>query len=454
MDLADLSIAAAAKQIASRAVSPQELVDACLKRAERLEPVVRSLASFEPERALESARLLGEELVTSEPRSPLHGIPLAIKDVIDVRGFSTKGGSKFLPDEPRLRDAPVVARLRAAGAVILAKSHAHEFAYGAVTPPTKNPWDLERIPGGSSGGSAAAVAGGECLGALGTDTAGSIRIPAAFCGVSGFVPRRESVPREGIIPLSWTFDRCGPIARTAEDLGILFASLAQRPGLVSQPRPDFSGITFGVPHLSAAMTGVDQEIEEATDDVLKLISDQGGRRIEVDLPPFSDWDRATGLRLMVEALVAHQEEGWYPNHADDYGDKILASLQFAERVTASQLIEADRHLATLREWVYTSMVDVDILVLPTTPVVAPMISAIDAEDKVATDILRSLTRMGGFVNATDLAAVTIPSGLNRARLPMGVQFIGPNENVVLAAAEVFQGLTDFHIERPTLLYER
>lgn len=450
IELAYLTIAQASEAVAAREISPLDLVEAALRQAERAEPVVHSFALLQPDQALDSARSLTDELMTSGPRSSLHGIPLAVKDVIDVAGLPTKAGSRVLGGDARPSDATVVARLRSDGAVVVGKSNAHEFAYGAVTPPTRNPWDIDRIPGGSSGGSAAAIAAGESLGALGTDTAGSIRIPAAFCGVSGFVPRANSLPKDGIIPLSWTLDRCGPLARTAQDLATLYSSLSAGLYVPGPRREDFGFITFAAPSVRSLSVELDSDVEEAVESAAVLISAHGGRRVDVDLPPLPEWDRPTGLRLMAEALVAHQEAGWYPDRADGYGEETLASLQYAEKIPAARLIRADRDLDVLRRELDTAMAGVDLLVLPTTPTVAPTVDAIDEGDEAATKVLRSLTRIGGFVNATQFAAATVPCGRDRHGLPIGVQFIGSDEHAVLGVAMIFQNLTDFHGDRARL----
>lgn len=449
-DLAYLTIREASESIARREVSPLDLVQACLRQAEQAESIVHSFAHLAPEQALESAAALSDEVVASGPRSPLHGIPLAVKDVIDVAGLPTRAGSRVLNGELRPNDAGVVARLRADGVVVLGKSNAHEFAYGAVTPPTRNPWDVERIPGGSSGGSAAALAAGETLAALGTDTAGSIRIPAAFCGVSGFVPFADSLPKDGIIPLSWTLDRCGPMARSAEDLAILHTSMSSGGYRSGLPQEDFAPITFAAPSIPSLAVDLDPEVEAAAQKVAELISENGGRRVDISLPPLPEWDRPTGLRLMAEALVAHQEAGWYPDQAQAYGEQTLSSLQYAEKIPAARLIRADRDLELLRHKLDAAMVGVDLLVLPTTPTVAPTISAIAEGSREATEVLRSLTRIGGFVNASAFAAVTVPCGRNKQGLPIGIQFVSSSERVVLDAAITFQERTDFHVEKAAL----
>lgn len=243
MDPADLTIEEAARAIEARSLSPVELTEACLERAQSWEPVIGAFVRLEPERAMGEARALTEELARGGRRGPLHGVPLAIKDVIDVHGWPTTASSRVPDARPARDDAPVVRRLRAGGAVLVGKTNTQEFAYGVTTPGTRNPWDPERIPGGSSGGSAASVAVRGCLGALGTDTAGSVRIPAALCGVSGLKPSRGAVPMEGIVPLAPSMDVCGPMAGTASDVALLWEVMTRGP--ISPPFVR-AGVSLGV----------------------------------------------------------------------------------------------------------------------------------------------------------------------------------------------------------------
>ena len=244
-DLAYLTIAEASDLIARRELSPVDLVDACLDRIHRYDPSIKAWITLLADEARRDAKVAAHEIARHGPRSPLHGIPLGHKDLYDVKGVRTTAGSKVRADAPPAkRDAAAVARLRRAGAIVLGKSNTHEFAYGVWTPPTSNPWDFTRVPGGSSGGSGAALASGMCLGATGSDTGGSIRIPSSLCGTVGIKPTFGRVSKAGLIPLAWSLDHAGPMARSVEDCALLLNAMAghdpRDPTTARVPVPDFT----------------------------------------------------------------------------------------------------------------------------------------------------------------------------------------------------------------------
>ncbi|MGI8941521.1 MAG: amidase [Actinomycetota bacterium] len=257
-DLADLDIEGAGRAIAAGELSAVELTEACLGRATLLEGEVKAFTLLDGAGALRQARALDDERARGDTRGPLHGIPLCIKDLIDVEGLPTTASSRVLRDNIARTDAPVVARLRAAGGIIVGKTNTQEFAYGVVTAPTVNPWDRDRIPGGSSGGSAAAIAAGMSLGGVGTDTAGSIRIPSALCGISGLKPRPGIVSLEGIIPLAPSLDACGPMARTASDLGVLLDAMTE----VARERVEATRLRVALPD-DVEVAAADPEVAAA-----------------------------------------------------------------------------------------------------------------------------------------------------------------------------------------------
>jgi aspartyl-tRNA(Asn)/glutamyl-tRNA(Gln) amidotransferase subunit A len=432
--LADVTIAEAARAIVSGELTSLELTRACLQRIQEVESELKAFLTLDGDGAIEQARALDG----GRPRSPLHGIPIAIKDIIDVAGLPTTAASRVLHGNTARVDAPVVSRLRAAGAVIVGKTNTQEFAYGVVTPPTRNPWDRSRIPGGSSGGSAAAVAAGMCLGALGTDTAGSIRIPAALCGVSGLKPRPGLVPVDGIIPLAPSLDVCGPIARTATDLGLMWNSLTGSDGILDD-HP--AGFRIGFSPSLFEEGNLDEDIGDAVEKAIRLLCEIGGRRAEIDIPPLKEWDYTRSIPLMAEALQVHREAGWYPDHADGYTDETLRALRYAENIAPEKLVECYKKLEQLTA---------DVIIQPTTPVTAPSV-----EDSEVTDeehrppIARELTRVCGPVNWCRLAAVSVPCGMSRAGLPIGMQIIAQDEETALNVAALYQAHTDF-CKRPPI----
>jgi aspartyl-tRNA(Asn)/glutamyl-tRNA(Gln) amidotransferase subunit A len=441
---ADLTISEAAGAIASGDLTPVDLTQACLERAQQVDGEIKAFVMLDADGALAQARALNDK----RPNTPLHGIPIGIKDIIDVAGLATTAGSRVLEGNIALHDAPVVSRLRAAGAVIMGKTNTQEFAYGVVTYPTRNPWDRSRIPGGSSGGSAAAVAAGMCLGALGTDTAGSIRIPAALCGVSGLKPRPGIVPLDGIIPLAPSLDVCGPIARTVIDLTLMWNRLTREDvrlhSNVEELRIGISPSLFGAGE-------IDEDVARAVDDGVRVLCDAGARRVEVDIPPLGEWDYPRSIPLMMEALEVHRDAGWYPARSHDYTDETVRAFRYAEKVEPATLVESYKTLEDLTSRLRRAFESAEVLVQPTTPVPAPSVhDAAVADEGHRPPVTRSLTRVCGPVNWCGLAAVSVPCGMTNAGLPIGMQIIAPDEATALSVAAVYESHTEFSKRRPPI----
>src|SRR5229473_5692878 len=338
-----LSIQEASEELRSGLITPTELLAETLERIEQLDSKIHAFITVMPDQAFEEAEKAENEQRTGLFRGPLHGIPIGVKDLIAVKNVRLTAGSKVLADHVSQEDATVVEQLRRAGAVIIGKTNTHEFAYGTYTPPTRNPWDLTHIPGGSSGGSAAAVAAGMCLGSIGSDTGGSIRIPSACCGVTGLKPTYGRVSTFGVIPLSWSLDHVGPMGRSAEDCAILFDAIAKYdprdPNSVSRP-PDKSsatllsgpegrgplslqGITLGVP-TESFVAPLDHEVRAAWNAALLVLKEEGAEVIDVDVP-FPPMDMYRNIQRP-EATLAHMEKGWFPAHIDEYGESIICCL--------------------------------------------------------------------------------------------------------------------------------
>ncbi|MFB3739891.1 MAG: amidase, partial [Candidatus Velamenicoccus archaeovorus] len=371
------TVTEAARAISDGALSPTELVQACLDRIEEVEPVIRAFAEIDGEGALAQARVLTEEVAHGRVRGPLHGIPMGIKDLIDAEPFATRAGSRVLEGDAPPRDAPVIERLRRQGAVILGKTQTHEFAYGVTTPPTRNPWDPERIAGGSSGGSAAAVAAGECVAALGTDTGGSIRVPAALCGISGLRPLVGEVPTEGTIPFSSRMDTCGPMARSAEDLRVLLEAMTGEPYELD---PSSSGMRIGVVG-DDALDEADRDVLQALEDACAELSRAGASVRRLQVPPLKAWDGPRSVVVMHDFLSVHRDRGWYPALEDRYGSDIRSILERAGSITPEELREATAGLAVLERQMRQAIEDIDLLVLPTTSIPAPEAAQGDAVDE-------------------------------------------------------------------------
>ncbi len=399
------SIEEIASSVARGDVSPRDVLDGCLARIQELEPALHAFLHIDAH--------------PGAAEGPLAGIPIAIKDLIDVSGMPTTAASKILNVHPA-HDSPWVSRLREAGAAIVGKTNLDEFAYGVFSPPTRNPWDLERSAGGSSGGSAAAVAAGLCLGALGTDTAGSLRLPAALCGVAALMPRKAQGPaRTGIWKVAPSLDSIGPVARSVRDVAHLWNVLAGHP---TGAPPKRVGICRGL---------ASGEIEAAYDEAISAVDCDV---VEVDLPPFEEWERPRGYLLMVEALEEHRRAGFYPDRSLDYTPDVLNNLRFAEQIKPDRFASEMEHLEVLRGRFMASIEDVDALLLPTTLRTAPLSEEVDADLDARRAIVGDLTRLLGPINCLPLAAVTLPWALSSARLPIGMDVVARDESCALALA--------------------
>jgi aspartyl-tRNA(Asn)/glutamyl-tRNA(Gln) amidotransferase subunit A len=411
-------------------------VAAHLERLGASEPTIRAWTHVDVEGALAAASRLDRSGASDRP---LWGIPIGVKDIIDVAGMPTTAASRVLAANVATADAPVVARVRAAGAVIIGKTNTQEFAYGAVTPGTSNPWDASRIPGGSSGGSAAALAAGHCVATLGSDTAGSIRIPAALCGVVGLKPRPGLLPLEGVIPLAPSFDVVGPMARTVADVTVLWEVL-------SGQGVDLAGagnlrVAFAP---EAALPELEPEVASAFALALVALRGIAASVQGADVVPFASFDAPRSAVLMWEALQVHRSRGWWPDRAGEYTEETRGYLEHAERKLSPALVEAAR--AECRELAarLVSVLDgADVLVTPTVPCVAPTHeeAAQRSEGSPRRPVVTKLTRIPGPVNVAGLAALSVPCGLGAGGLPIGLQLIGRDEETVLRMGAAYERLT-------------
>ncbi|HUK52580.1 MAG TPA: amidase [Candidatus Binatia bacterium] len=456
-DLAFLSVAGLAALLRAKKLSPVELVRVYLERIARLNPRLNAFLTVPQENAIEEAERAEREIARGKWRGPLHGIPIAVKDNIESRGVRTTAGSKILASFVPQRDAPVLARLRQAGAILLGKTHLHEFAYGVTSEnvhygPARNPHDPGRIPGGSSGGSAIAVAAGLCAAAVGTDTGGSIRIPAALCGVTGFKPAFGALPMEGIVPLCRSLDHVGPITRTVEDAGILYAAMrgekhaplprARRPGKLrlGWPRDYF-------------FERLSPEVARALEDARRLLRAKGVEFVDVALPLLEAANRASLPVALAEAYQFHRAAGYFPARAAEYSDDVRARLERGEAVTAADYLDAREAFQRSRaEWAKCAE-RVEALLVPSVPIVPPRIGEAsitlgDVQEEVRAVLLR-LCRPANFWGAP---AISVPCGATPAGLPIGMQFIGfeGRETLLLELAHSFESATDWHRHRPSL----
>ena len=461
------SIAQTAEAIRSGLITPSELVAETLERIDALDHNIQAFVTVMRDQAYEDAERLEREQRTGLYRSPLHGIPIAIKDIIAVKGVRTTAGSKVLADHISQEDATVVEQLRKNGAIIIGKTNTHEFAYGTYTPSTRNPWDQARIPGGSSGGSAAAVAAGMCPGAIGSDTGGSIRIPAACCGVTGLKATYGRVSCHGVIPLSWSLDHVGPLGRSAEDCAILFDAIAgydpRDPYSVSGPpgrattmliagpegygTPSLQGLKLGVPQ-TAFVDPLDPEIRAAWHAALLVLQEAGAEIITVELP-HATMDTYRTIQ-MPEASLAHMQRGWLSDHLDDYTEVTRQRLLQGQQITAVEYLQAQHQRRIFSTRLGSVLQQVNALVLPTLPI--PPIPVEQAHQEISIDGVGenatvALLRLTMPFNLAGLPAVSFPCGFTANGLPIGLQVAGKSfeESTVLRIAHAYQQLTDWHL---------
>lgn len=441
-----MTVHVAAQQVRAGTLTPLALFERSLERIQEVDPLLRAFVAIDEDGVRADAIELTREADAGRVRGPLHGIPIAVKDVVDVRGLPTRGGSAATDSSPASADAPAVERLRAAGALIVGKVNTHEFAHGVTTPPTRNPWDPRRIPGGSSGGSAVAVASGQCLAAVGSDTGGSIRVPAALCGVSGLRSLPRDIPVGGILPFSPRLDTCGPIAKDAMDLALMFEILS---GTTCPIRPGVKGLRVGTV-ARAALGELDDEVEAAVDSAVHVLAATGTAVGTVDVPPFPAWSAPRAIYVLSDFLEVHRSAGWYPERLDRYGSEVASYLAKAEQITPGARAEAIGELQLLERDLLAGMADVDVLVLPTTPIAAPLVEDCvhqpDTEGRAA--IVGTLMRLCGPFSWCGLAAVTVPCGTTAEGLPIGLQIVGRDVSTVLSLAVAYQARTEHHLREP------
>jgi aspartyl-tRNA(Asn)/glutamyl-tRNA(Gln) amidotransferase subunit A len=457
--LHELTLSDAAALVRARRVSPVELTRAMLARIERLDSQLTSYITVTAEAALAAAEQAEQAARAGEER-PLLGVPLALKDLFDTAGVRTTGGAKILAERVPQRDATAVARLRRAGAVLLGKLNMHEFAFGVSTAnphfgTCRNPWDPSRIPGGSSGGSGAALAAGLCYGSLGSDTGGSIRIPAALCGVTGLKPTYGRVSRAGVLPLSWSLDHAGPMARTVRDVALLLTVIAGHdpadPASATVPVPDFTaGLENGIRGLRIGLPRVyffeelEDDVAQAVEAAIEALRTEGAAVREVLVPHLDVAAAAFAPIISAEAAAYHQR--WLRERPQDYGEDVRQRLLQGLLYPAVDYVNAQRARRWVRDGFLQTLEEVDVLLTPAVPTTAPPIPG----PAVATP--NPLTRCTFPINLTGLPALSLPCGFDRQGLPVGLQIIGRpfDEATVLRVGHTYQRLTDWHTRRPPI----
>jgi aspartyl-tRNA(Asn)/glutamyl-tRNA(Gln) amidotransferase subunit A len=461
-EVTDLTLSQAAGLIKARALSPVELATAYLKRIDRLNPTINAFVTVTSERAMADARRAGEEIAGGKYRGPLHGIPIAHKDLYATAGIRTTAGSKVLSDWVPDRDARVVAMLSDAGAVLLGKLNTFEFAYGFTTNNphygnTRNPWALSRTPGGSSGGSGAAIAASLAVATTGTDTGGSIRVPASFCGCVGLKPTYGRISRSGIVPLSWTLDHAGPLTRTVEDAALMLQAMAGYDpddySTLRVPVGDYlgnlrrgvRGLRIGVPR-SFFFEMLDDEVRAALDQALEQFRALGAIVSDVDLPGMETVSQTMGVVEAGEGAAYHGDN--WKARPNDFGAALVSMLK-RQPPTAAALIAAYRYRYALAEKVRRVLQRVDVLVTPTTAGPAPPID--DPRLRIA-GRTASIGRCTEPFNGSEVPTLSIPCGFTAAGLPIGMQISGRplDEATVLRAGYAYEQASPWRERRPVL----
>ncbi|MGW4571841.1 amidase [Streptomyces tendae] len=447
----ELTLGAAAEAVRTRRLSPVELVDSVLERIGRTEPRLQAYVTVTAERARRAARTAEDDIAAGRHRGPLHGVPMGLKDLIDVAGIATSASSRVRADHRAEESSTVAARLEAAGAVLVGKTHTHEFAYGLTTPQTRNAWHTGRVAGGSSGGSAVAVAAGTATFALGTDTGGSIRVPAALNGVVGLKPTYGLVPRHGVTSLSWSLDHVGPITRTVEDAALVLAALAGHdprdpaslPAPATRYRPpagtDLTGLRVGVPR-NYYFDHVDPEVETAVRDAIDRFEALGARLVEVEIP-MTRYIQATQWGLMVPEATAYHERT-LRTVPELYRADVRVLLEAGELMPAGDYLRAQRSRTLMRrEWAAV-LREVDLIAAPTVPATAveagqETITWADGTTEAVSD---TYVRLSSPANITGVPSLSLPVGRDTTGLPIGMQLLGRpfGEPVLLRAGHAYE----------------
>jgi aspartyl-tRNA(Asn)/glutamyl-tRNA(Gln) amidotransferase subunit A len=462
-DILELSLVDLSKKIKARELSPVDVANASLARIAATEDRLNAYVLVLEEDARAAAKKAEDEISRGEWKGPLHGVPVAVKDLFDLAGTATTSSSRQRTNWMASQDSAVVEILRNAGAVILGKTHTHEFAAGIMTPTTRNPWDTQRTPGGSSGGSGATVASCGAFMAIGTDTGGSIRIPASVCGIVGLKPTWGRVSRYGSTPLSWGLDHTGPLVRTVEDaaasLQILAGYDARDPGTLYEEVPDFSeslgkgvkGLRVGVP-TNYFFDHINPEVEAAVRAALQKLESLGAELVEVTIPMAEMMGAMHFGILLPEASAYHRHMLRDTPHL--YGEDVRAFLEAGELMLASDYVRSQQMRSLLQQEFKKVYEKIDVMVAPSVPTTAVMADTetLTWADGTEEPMVAAYTRYSTPVNLTGLPALNVTCGFSSENLPIGMQVIGRPlaESTVLQVGAAYQAATDWHTRHPEL----
>lgn len=442
----------ASRLIATGQLSARELLDMALARLAQTEPHIHAFSLVMEEDARADAGLRDEEMARGQVRGPLHGIPVALKDLIDVEEHRTSASSRQRPDHVATADAALVTRLRAAGAVILGKLHTHEFAFGVTTPTTRNPWDTGHVPGGSSGGSGAAVAAGGVYLGVGTDTGGSIRVPAALNGVVGLKPTYGRVSRRGVLPLSWSHDHAGPLARTVTDTALTLQAMAGHdpadPASAPVPVPDYAaaltgdiaGLRVGVP-TNHFFDRLDPEVAALVGKAIDTLEALGAQLVPVEVPLAGRCGPIEGAISLSEGARVHAK--MLRETPALYSDEVRATLQLGSLIPADAYLKAQQAKRLVVARWREMFARIDVLAAPVAPTFAARVGqgSVDWPDGTSEALFHATIRLCVPASLVGLPAISVPCGCGSAGLPTGLQIVGRpfDEATVLRVAHAYEG---------------
>ena len=456
------TIAEAAKQIAAKQLSPVELTRACLDRVLALDDRLHAFVLVTEERALAEARQAEAAIMAGGPKGPLHGIPIGLKDIVDTKGIATTCGSKILQDNIPDADAACAEKLAQAGTVLIGKTTTHEFADGGPSfdlpkPPARNPWNTEHFTAGSSSGTGAAVAAGLILGGIGTDTGGSIRGPAALCGIAGIKPTYGLVSRAGVAPAAFSLDHIGPMAWTAEDCALMLQALAghdpRDPASADRPVPNYTAaLGAGIKDLKIGVIHhfheVDYKVSDATqrgiDGAISTLRELGAEIREVQVSPMQDWQACGSLISMTERAAAYEE--WARTRLGDFSERVQRRLMLGALVSGVDYVQAVRRRRELRAELKTAMAGLDIVLTAAAPGEAPKIDNVPVWDMFDRPSFTIPFNVAGY------PAISVCAGYGDGGLPVAVQLVAKPfaEARLFQVADAFEKATPYRNTRPAL----
>ncbi|MEJ0075038.1 MAG: amidase [Alphaproteobacteria bacterium] len=465
-DPSELTLKDLAAAIRRRKVSSAEVTKALLARARKWQPKINAFARVEAEDAMKAARAADRALANGEIRGSLHGVPLAHKDMYYVKGRLAECGSKIRRGWTAPATATALVRLEAAGALRLGALNMVEFAFGPTghnvhTGDVRNPWNPAHVTGGSSSGSGAAVGARLVPAALGSDTGGSIRLPAHFCGVTGLKPTNGRVSRANAMPLSFTLDTVGPLARTAEDCGLIAAATMGPDPLdpttdgapvwdAKQASRSARGLIIGIPK-SFYVDDLETDVDKALDEAIATFRKLGARIVQVELPDQMLVSAAALIVIAVEALTTHAP--WLRSRAKDYGEQVRNRLMNGSAYSGVEYLEALRWRGPALAAHLAAIGNCDAILVPTCRSVAPTIAETDVGGGAnAEAVILGVTRFMRPANYLGLPALTVPAGFGKGGLPIGLQLVGRpfRDETLIALGAAFQGATDYHARAPSL----